>query len=564
MYYSKMLIPTIRETPQEAETISHKLMLKAGLIRKLASGIYIFLPLGYKALRNIEKIIREEMENKGALELFMSALIPKELLEESGRWDVFGPEMFRLKNREDRDFCLGPTHEESFTVTARNEIKSVKNLPLTLYQIQTKFRDELRPRFGIIRCREFMMKDAYSFDRDESGLDKSYNDMHDAYCDIFRRCGLEIVIADADSGAMGGSGSQEFMVLNDIGEDKIVKCTSCSYTANLEKAEIIVKDDLSCDNTLLDKDLIHTPNVRTIDELCAFLGCSSSNFAKTLILTADSEPVMAVIKGNGELSLKKLASFLGCKELEMADDLTIRELTKAEVGFASPVGMSCKVILDNELKHMVNFVTGANRTDYHYKNVNLRDFSNYSFGDIRVISESDVCPKCGKSIKISNTVEVGHIFKLGDKYSKALDCMYTDEAGIRKPMIMGCYGIGLGRTLAAVIEQYNDEKGIIWPMEVAPYKVYILPTLVNDSLIYDMAVKMHNELVKKGIDVILDDRDERPGVKFNDADLLGIPLRVTVGRNAKDGLVEFKKRDEKEASVITYEEALKKIISLVR
>lgn len=564
MYYSKMLIPTIRETPQEAETISHKLMLKAGLIRKLASGIYIFLPLGYKALRNIEKIIREEMENKGALELFMSALIPKELLEESGRWDVFGPEMFRLKNREDRDFCLGPTHEESFTVTARNEIKSAKNLPLTLYQIQTKFRDELRPRFGIIRCREFMMKDAYSFDRDESGLDKSYNDMHDAYCDIFRRCGLEIVIADADSGAMGGSGSQEFMVLNDIGEDKIVKCTSCSYTANLEKAEIIVKDDLSCDNTLLDKELIHTPNVRTIDELCAFLGCSSSNFAKTLILTADSEPVMAVIKGDGELSLKKLASLLGCIELEMADELTIKELTKAEVGFASPVGMSCKVILDNELKNMTNFVTGANKTDYHYKNVNLKDFSNYSFGDIRVISESDVCPKCGGSIKISNTVEVGHIFKLGDKYSKTLDCMYTDESGIRKPMIMGCYGIGLGRTLAAVIEQYNDEKGIIWPMEVAPYKVYILPTLVNDSLIYDMAVRMHNELMAKGIDVILDDRDERPGVKFNDADLLGIPLRVTVGRNAKDGLVEFKKRNEKEASFITYEEALKKIISLVR
>ncbi len=564
MYYSKMLIPTIRETPQEAEAISHKLMLKAGLIRKLASGIYIFLPLGYKALRNIEKIIREEMENKGALELFMSALIPKELLEESGRWDVFGPEMFRLKNREDRDFCLGPTHEESFTVTARNEIKSVKNLPLTLYQIQTKFRDELRPRFGIIRCREFMMKDAYSFDRDESGLDKSYNDMHDVYCDIFRRCGLEIVIADADSGAMGGSGSQEFMVLNDIGEDKIVKCTSCSYTANLEKAEIIVKDDLSCDNTLLDKDLIHTPNVRTIDELCVFLGCSSSNFAKTLILTADSEPVMAVIKGDGELSLKKLASLLGCIELEMADELTIKELTKAEVGFASPVGMSCKVILDNELKNMTNFVTGANKTDYHYKNVNLKDFSNYSFGDIRVISESDVCPKCGGSIKISNTVEVGHIFKLGDKYSKTLDCMYTDESGIRKPMIMGCYGIGLGRTLAAVIEQYNDEKGIIWPMEVAPYKVYILPTLVNDSLIYDMAVRMHNELMAKGIDVILDDRDERPGVKFNDADLLGIPLRVTVGRNAKDGLVEFKKRNEKEASVITYEEALKKIISLVR
>ncbi len=561
MYYSKMLIPTIREIPQEAEAVSHRLMLKAGLIRRLSSGIYIFLPLGYRALRNIEKIIREEMENKGALELFMSALIPKELLEESGRWEVFGPEMFRLQNREEKEFCLGPTHEESFTITARNEVKSVKNLPLTLFQIQTKFRDELRPRFGVIRCREFIMKDAYSFDKDESGLDKSYKDMYDAYCNIFKRCGLDVIVADADSGAMGGSGSQEFMVLNDIGEDEIIVCESCGYAANLEKAECVAKATLKPDSTLLKKELIYTPDTRTIEELCDFLGCSSRNFAKTLVLVADSKPIMAVIRGDRELSLKKLASLLKCKELDMAGESVIQELTNAEVGFASPIGVNCQVILDNELMDMANFVTGANKTDYHYKNVNLSDFKEYRFNDIRIISADDPCPKCGCSIKISNTVEVGHIFKLGDKYSKSLDCSYTDETGERKPMIMGCYGIGLGRTLAAVIEQHNDEKGIIWPMEVAPYKAYILPTLVSDPVIFKIATKMHNELASKGIDVILDDRDERPGVKFNDADLLGIPLRITIGRNAKDGLVELKRRNEKEAVLIGYKEALDIVIS---
>lgn len=560
MYYSKMLIPTIRENPQEAEAISHKLMLKAGLIRRLASGIYTFLPLGYKALRNVERIIREEMESKGALELFMSALIPKELLEESGRWEVFGPEMFRLKNREERDFCLGPTHEESFTVTARNEIKSAKNLPLTLYQIQTKFRDELRPRFGIIRCREFMMKDAYSFDKDEQGLDISYSAMYDAYTKIFKRCGLDIVIADADSGAMGGSGSQEFMVVNDIGEDEIVVCNSCSYAANIEKAEAVtIKRDLN--ETLLEKELIHTPNAKTIDDLTSLFSCSSQQFAKSLVLIADSEPVMAVLRGDRELSLNKLASILGCSNLDMADELTIKNLTKADVGFASPVGIKCKVICDNELMNMVNFITGANKTDYHYKNVNLSDFSSYEFHDIRLVTDNDLCPRCNEPLKIVKTIEVGHIFKLGDKYSKALDCNYTDESGERKPMIMGCYGIGLGRTLAAVIEQNNDEHGIIWPMEVAPYKVYILPTLTDDPLISEMAKKMHDELVSNGIDVILDDRNERPGVKFNDADLLGIPLRVTIGRNAKDGLVEFKKRSEKEVSLITYSKAIEEILS---
>ncbi|OQC00494.1 MAG: Proline--tRNA ligase [Firmicutes bacterium ADurb.Bin099] len=556
MYYSRMLIPTIRETPQETEAVSHKLMLKAGLIRRLASGVYIFLPLGYKALRNIEKIIREEMDKKGALELLMSALIPKELLEQSGRWEVFGPEMFRLKDRSERELCLAPAHEESFIITARNEIRSIKNLPLTLYQIQTKFRDELRPRYGIIRSREFLMKDAYSFDKDESGLDKSYNDMHDAYCNIFARCGLDVVIAD-------GAGSEEFMVLSDIGEDKVVTCTVCDYAANQEKAEAVIHNTASSD-TLLNKELLHTPNIKTIDDLCSFMGCSSVNFAKTLILVADGQPVMAVIRGDHDLSLKKLAGLLKCDELSLAEDHLVEKLTGAAVGFASPVGMKCKVVLDNQLRNMTNFVTGANKTDYHYINVNLKDFTSYSFGDIRAVCENDVCPKCGGGIRISSAVEVGHIFKSGDKYSKALDCVYTDEFGEKKPMIMGCYGIGLDRTLAAVIEQHNDEKGIVWPMEVAPYKVYILPTLVSDPVIFDMAVKMHDQLVAMGIDVILDDRNERAGVKFNDADLLGIPLRVTVGRNAKDGMVELKKRNEEQAALVTYSRALQSITENVR
>jgi prolyl-tRNA synthetase len=374
MYYSRMLIPTIRETPQEAEAVSHKLMLKAGLIRRLASGVYIFLPLGYKALRNIERIIREEMDKKGALELLMSALIPKELLEQSGRWEVFGPEMFRLKDRSERELCLGPAHEESFTITARNEIRSVKNLPLTLYQIQTKFRDELRPGHGIIRSREFLMKDAYSFDKDESGLDKSYNDMHDAYCNIFARCGLDVVIAY-------GAGSEEFMVLSDIGEDKVVTCTVCDYAANQEIAEAVSHNTASSD-TLLNMELLHTPNIKTIDDLCSFMGCSSVNFAKTLILVADGEPVMAVIRGDKELSLKKLAGLLKCDKLSLAENHLVEKLTGAAVGFASPVGMKCKVVLDNQLRNMTNFVTGANKTDYHYINVNLKDFTSYSFHDI--------------------------------------------------------------------------------------------------------------------------------------------------------------------------------------
>jgi len=404
------------------------------------------------------------------------------------------------------------------------------------------------------------MKDAYSFDKDEQGLDISYSAMYDAYTKIFKRCGLDIVIADADSGAMGGSGSQEFMVVNDIGEDEIVVCSSCGYAANIEKAEAVtIKRNVN--ETLLEKELIHTPNAKTIDDLTSLFSCSSQQFAKSLVLIADSEPVMAVLRGDRELSLNKLASILGCSNLDMADELTIKNLTKADVGFASPVGIKCKVICDNELMNMVNFITGANKTDYHYKNVNLSDFSSYEFHDIRLVTDNDLCPKCNEPLKIVKTIEVGHIFKLGDKYSKALDCNYTDESGERKPMIMGCYGIGLGRTLAAVIEQNNDEHGIIWPMEVAPYKVYILPTLTDDPLISEMAKKMHDELVSNGIDVILDDRNERPGVKFNDADLLGIPLRVTIGRNAKDGLVEFKKRNEKEVSLITYSKAIEEILS---
>lgn len=562
MYYSKMLIPTLREAPQDAEIVSHKLMMRAGLIRKLASGIYSYLPLGYKALRNVERIIREEMDKTGALELFMSALIPAEILKESGRWDVFGPEMFRLKNRENRDFCLGPTHEESFTLTARNEIKSVKNLPLTLYQIQTKFRDEIRPRFGIMRCREFIMKDAYSFDKDEEGLDISYKKMYQAYCNIFLRLGVDYTVVDADSGAMGGSGSQEFMVKSDIGEDEIAVCDSCGYGANVEKAKCIA--DTIDDGTVKQPiELIATPDVRTISDLCAFFNCDSKAFAKTLILTADSVPFAVVLRGDRELSEKKLQSYLKCTDLAMGDSQTVTEVTGAEVGFAGAVGLKCRVICDNEVKNMRNFITGANKTGYHYKNCNISDMNISEYADIRNICEGDVCPRCQKPIRLCRGVEVGHIFKLGTKYTVALGCNFTDEQGAERPMIMGCYGIGLGRTLASIIEQNHDDHGIIWPMECAPYKVMVLPTMSDDPEIFGMAVKLHDMLVEKGIETIIDDRNERPGVKFNDCDLLGIPIRITVGRKAKEGIVEFKQRRDKTVTEMTLQEAYEKILTLV-
>ncbi|MGI6778596.1 MAG: proline--tRNA ligase [Acetivibrionales bacterium] len=569
MRFSQMFIPTLREIPSDAETISHQLMLRAGLMRKLASGIYSFLPLGYRTFRKIEQIVREEMDRAGAQELIMSALLPAEAYQASGRWEVFGPEMFKLKDRNGRDFCLGPTHEEIFTLIVRNELKSYRSLPVTLYQIQTKYRDERRPRFGVMRSREFVMKDAYSFDRDWEGLDVSYNNMREAYCKTFDRCGLDYIIVEADSGAMGGSGSQEFMVKSEVGEAVIAYCEKCGYAANDEKAECI--PDISCNESCqpcdreLEMEKVETPDVRTIQELMDFFQCSPKQFAKTLIYKVDDKVVAAMVRGDRELNETKLQNYLGCIELEMADAETVKMVTGADVGFAGPIGLNTELIVDLEVAGMKNFVTGANETGFHMKNVNIgRDFKESAIKDIRNIEEGDKCPRCGHPVKVSQGIEVGHIFKLGTKYSDSLNCAYLDENGNEQVMVMGSYGIGINRTMAAIIEQNNDENGIIWPMSVAPYHVIVVPVNPTISEQMELAEKIYTSLQEKGVEVVLDDRNERPGVKFKDADLIGIPIRITIGKKAGEGIVEYKLRKSSEIREIKVDDVtaeVKKAIS---
>ncbi len=539
MKLSKYLLPTLREVPSEAEIPSHQLMLRAGLIRKLASGVYSFLPLGLKALRNIEGIVRNSMDTHGAQELLMSAVLPKEYFETSGRWEVFGPEMFRLKDRAGRDFCLGPTHEEIFTDTVKNTIKSYKQLPVTLYQIQTKYRDERRPRFGVIRSREFIMKDAYSFDTNEEGLDISYKNMYDAYKEAFDKMGMEYLIVDADSGAMGGSGSQEFMVKSEVGEDTIAYC-SCGFCSNIEKAAC-VSDSKNTAAELLEMEKIFTPNSRTIEELVEFLGTDAKSFAKTLLYNSDGKIVAVMVRGDREVNETKLANYLGSINLEMASPDEVAEATGAAVGFAGPVGLELEVLVDKEVADMKNFVVGANETKYHLKNVNIdRDFSATVIGDFRNIEEGDLCPICqNENIQTCQGIEVGHIFKLGTKYSKAMDCKYLDENGKEQIPIMGCYGIGVTRCMAAIIEQSSDESGIIWPVSVAPYHVIVVPVNTKNEEQTKLAEKIYNTLRQNGIEAMLDDRNERAGVKFKDADLIGIPLRINVGKGASDDMVEL-------------------------
>lgn len=557
MRLSKMFLPTLREVPAEAEIVSHQLMLRAGLMRKQASGIYSFLPLGLRTLKKIEHIIREEMDAAGAQELLMSALLPAESYRDSGRWEVFGPEMFRLKDRNHRDFCLGPTHEEIFTDTVKSHVRSYRGLPLVLYQIQTKYRDERRPRFGVMRSREFIMKDAYSFDRNDEGLDVSYQLMAKAYRRIFDRMKLDYTVVEADSGAMGGSGSQEFMVTSEIGEAVIVCCQECGYAANEEKAACPKPSKASDRQEPVEK--IETPHARTIEELTSFLGSTPQNFAKTLIFKADNTLIAAMVRGDREINETKLANLLACAELEMADAESVRKVTQAEVGFAGPVGLKIRIIADLEVAAAVNLIVGANETDYHLKNVNLdRDFRAEVY-DIRNITAEDPCPHCGQKITLTRGIEVGHIFKLGTKYSKALHCNYLDEAGSEQPMVMGSYGIGLNRSMAAIIEQNHDENGIIWPMVVAPYHCILVPVNVLDETVIKTAEAMYDELIKARVEVLLDDRNERAGVKFKDADLIGIPIRINIGKKASEGLVEYKDRGSQETTLLTIHEAIEKI-----
>jgi len=554
-----MLISTLREVPGEAEIASHQLMLRAGMIRKSATGIYTFMPNGVRVLKNVENRVREEMDRAGAQEFLASALIPANLWQESGRWDVMGSEMIRLKDRNGRDFCLGPTHEEVFTDLARNEIKSYKQLPLNLYQIQTKYRDERRPRFGVMRSREFIMKDAYSFDKDNEGLDVSYMKMYEAYNKIFTRCDLEFSAVEADSGAMGGAGSAEFMVKSDIGEDEIAFCTGCNYAANTEKATSKLEDAEKEEEKELNK--IATPDVRTIGELVTFFNTSNKKFAKTLIYKADGKVVAVMVRGDRSLNETKVSNALGgIMELEMADAETVLKATSAEIGFAGPIGLQVDTLLvDEEVARMSNFIVGANDTGYHYENVNYeRDF-NGIVGDYKLVAEGDMCPKCGSPINIRRGVEVGHIFKLGTKYSESMGANYLDENGKEKPLVMGCYGIGINRTVAAIIEQHHDENGILWPMAVAPYKVIVMPANVKNEEQMNRAEKIYEDLKTRGVDVLLDDRNERVGVKFKDADLIGIPIRVTVGKKVVEDIVEFKLRKNQDIEEVNIEDVVGRI-----
>ena len=528
------------------------------MIRKMASGIYNYMPLGLKVLKNIEEIVRQEMNDAGAQEFLASAILPAELWQESGRWDVYGEEMFRLKDRNNRDFCLGPTHEEVFTDMARNEIKSYKQLPVNLYQIQTKYRDERRPRFGIMRSREFIMKDAYSFDKDQEGLDVSFDKMNEAYVKIFNRCGINAKCVEADSGAIGGSNSAEFMVKSEVGEDDVVFCNACDYAANMEKAPSTV-DKAEKEEA---KELVktETPNIRTIEELTSFFNTSAKKFAKTLIFNADGKIVAVMVRGDREVNETKVSNDLGgIAQLEMASAEDVFKATNAAIGFAGPIGIKIdELLVDEEVANMYNFIVGANETGFHLENANYgRDFEG-KVGDYRNITIGEKCPTCGSEITIARGTEVGHIFKLGTKYSETMKATFMDENGKDKPFVMGCYGIGVTRTMASVIEQHHDEYGITWPLALAPYHVSVIPVNIKDEAQMEIAEKLYNELRALGVDALLDNRNERAGVKFKDSELIGIPMRITVGKKIGDGEIEFKLRT-KEVEVIRIEDAINKV-----
>jgi prolyl-tRNA synthetase len=566
MRYSEMFLPTVREVPADAETVSHQLMIRAGMIRKLTSGIYSYLPLGYRVVRKVEQIVREEMNRAGAQEVFMPLVQPAELWQESGRWELYGKELLRFKDRHERDYCLGPTHEEVVTDLVRHEIKTYRQLPRNIYQIQTKFRDEIRPRFGVMRCREFTMKDGYSFDADEAGAEITYGKMYDAYRRIFERCGLRFRAVEADSGNIGGSFSHEFMVIADSGEDGLVFCCNCEYAANLEKAEIAIPAPKAVDKeAMLPRKEVHTPQASTIEEVSAFLRVAPDKLVKMLVFDADGKPVVILVRGNEEINEIKVKNYLGCTSLALADDDMIYEATGAPRGFAGAVGLKGKIIADYSVMNMTNFVTGANREDYHLENVNTgRDFEINAFADLRFAREAAPCARCGNPLRLSRGIEVGHVFKLGTKYSQAMKAVYLDRNGREQTMIMGCYGIGIGRTVAASIEQNHDEQGIIWPMPIAPYHVIVTPVNMNDKPLADVAEGLCRELSERGVEVILDDRDERAGVKFADADLIGLPLRVTIGpKKLAEGKVEVRERKTGGVSVVPLAEAPDYIVAFV-
>jgi len=568
MRYSQYLLPTLKEVPSEAEVPSHQLMLRAGMIRKLASGIYSYLPFGLRSIRKVEAIIREEMNRAGAVEVLLPFVQPAELWQESHRWEEYGSELARFKDRHNRDCCLGPTHEEVITDIARKEIRSYRQIPLNLYQIQTKFRDEIRPRFGVMRAREFIMKDAYSFDADEKGVDESYRKMIEAYTRIFTRCGLKFKAVEAETGLIGGKFSHEFMVLAETGEETIVSCTRCSYAANIEKAEFRrqIKEEGTPDKgTQKPAQKVLTPEKRTVGEVTQFLNVSPRDLVKTLIFESDKGCVAALVRGDHEISEKKLKAVWGSENVQLASEETVEEITRAPKGFAGPIGLSVPIFADLNVREMVNFVTGANEKDAHFIDVNMaREFQVSQFVDIRKFAPGDLCPLCGKETRMDKGIEVGHTFKLGTKYSKAMGATFLDDQGREKEIVMGCYGIGVGRTVAAAIEQSYDQNGIIFPMPIAPFQVLMLPVNINIGLLKEAAEQLYQTFLENRIEVLYDDREETPGVKFKDADLIGIPLRVTLGeKNLKKGLAEIKKRRTGEILLVKKEEALSKVKEMI-
>lgn len=566
MKASKMLIATLKEAPNEAIISSHILLIRAGMIRKLVSGVYNYLPLGLRTLNKIENIIKEEMDKAGSLEILSSAIQPKELWEESGRWQKYGPELMRFKDRHEREFCLGPTHEEIFTDLVRTEIKSRKNLPISLYQIQTKYRDELRPRFGLMRGREFIMKDAYSFDLDEKGLDESYQIMHQAYKNIFDRLSIEYKIVLADTGAIGGTGSHQFMAISDVGESDIIYC-ACGYAADAEKAES-KPEVLNLNEEYKELEKLSTPKQKSIEEISSFLNVSPKMVAKSLVYKdlLNDKIVVVLVRGDREVNEIKVINALNIAEHEirLATYDEILSIGSVE-GFVGPHGLNnVQVLVDEEVTLMRNFVIGANEKDFHYINANYeRDFTG-TVGMFRTTTEGDLCPICGMPLSKERGIEVGQIFKLGTKYSLPMGCTYQDEQGVSRPMVMGCYGIGVTRTLSSIIEQHHDEFGIKWPLNIAPYHAVVVPINYKDEIMKEKAEQIYQNLLNNGVEVILDDRDAKPGFKFKDWELIGIPYIITIGRRASEDICEFKCRYDMEKKEISFDEAINIVTSNVK
>ncbi|MBP2000510.1 prolyl-tRNA synthetase [Paenibacillus shirakamiensis] len=573
MKQSKLFIPTLREAPSEAEAISHQILIRGGYIRPLASGIYTYLPLGKRVLQNIETIIRQEMNKSGAQEITMPAMQPAELWHASGRYERYGPELIRLQDRHGREFALGPTHEEVVTTLVRDEINSYRQLPLSLYQIQTKYRDERRPRFGLLRGREFLMKDAYSFDKDGDGLHLSYRAMYEAYTNVFTRTGLNFRAVQADAGAIGGEGeTHEFMALADIGEDTLAVCTACDYAANLEKAEYravestssLANRGLYSENNQLSPSpiVVSTPGVHTIDELVDYMNVEASSFIKTLIYLCDQQPVAVLIRGDHEVNEIKLKHKVGAEQVELADASTVSQVTQAPVGFAGPIGLTIPILVDADVSVMTAGITGANQVDTHLTGVRPGiDFAFHHVASLRNASVGDHCPICNHTLEFIRGIEVGHVFKLGNKYSKTLGAVFTDAQGKSQEMVMGCYGIGVSRIMSAVAEQYQHESGIVWPTELAPFRVHIIPISVKDTHQMALATALYNRLLDSGVEVLLDDREERVGVKFKDADLIGSPIRIIAGQLADQGQFEWKIPGTKDREIIDFDTAFHRIIS---